>query len=90
MVATEKEEQSLYRSIVKMIRDAKSDVELCIVAKALRVMAIPLADRRAILNIFNQRVTNLGLSRDVPEDIEHARTVLSGEASAPETPSKVP
>ena len=89
-MTTEKEGQSLYRSIVKMIRDATNEVELCLVAKALAMMAIPLADRRAILNIFNQRVTNLGLSSNVPEDIERARTVLREESSIPETPSKVP
>ncbi|MDO8632991.1 MAG: hypothetical protein Q7K38_00365 [Candidatus Wildermuthbacteria bacterium] len=89
-MATKHERQSVYASVVQKIREAKSAEDLCGVARILLALVIPEDSRRRIHNAFEQRVSDLGLWRGAPEDIEHARAVLRGEASTPETPNQVP
>lgn len=65
----------------ELLRKAKDREGLCLLAKALAVMIIPEVHRRRVRNLFEQRVSNLGMWKDVPQEIEQARKALGKEGS---------
>lgn len=79
------EKQPFSESLFKeQLRDATDREKLCLLAKALAAMIIPEARLRWVRNLFEQRVSNLGIWKDVPQEIEQARKVLGSEKNTPE------
>lgn len=73
--------ESLFK---KLLGEATDREKLCLLAKALAVMIIPEAHLRRVRNLFEQRVSNLGMWKDVPQEIEQARKALGSEKNTPE------
>lgn len=78
-MTTEQGKQPFDSSIVQQIRKSKSAEQLCHVAKALIGMFVPEDYRRLLRNALEQKISELGLFREVPRDIADARMVLRKE-----------